>query len=166
MKNSNKKLLTEMAIIVLLAVAIGIACNYRLLRDVSAGRIPGATQTPATSATPSAILIPAGLAQVKELFDKKEALFVDARESSVFALGHIQGATSLPLAEIDSSLADFKNKVPAGTTLVLYCGGYGCHDSKNLGEKLLQSGYRQVLIFEGGYPEWKDAGYPISGAIQ
>lgn len=166
MKVFYKKLFFEMTLIILLAIAIGITWNYRLLRDAYTGKPSTATHSPDVSATPAAVLIPAGLAQVKELYDKKEAVFVDARESSVYSQGHIRGATSLPFAELHSSLPEFTAKVPYETTLVIYCSGYGCHDSKDLGNKLLQIGYRQILIFEGGYPEWKDAGFPIKGGIQ
>lgn len=166
MKNTNKKLFWEMTIIVLLAVTIGIIWNYRMLREISTGKASVVTSTPEISEEPTTTLIPAGLAQVKELFDSKDAVFIDAREGSVFQQGHIQGATSFPLADLESNLPAFLKKVPSETNLVIYCGGYGCHDSKNLGEKLLQQGFRQIFIFEGGYPEWKDAGYPIEGARQ
>lgn len=166
MKKTYKNLFFEMTVIVLLAVMIGIIWNYRLLRDVSTGRLMKATQVPVISAAPTVTLIPAGLVQVKELFDNKEAVFVDARESSIFSQGHIHGALSIPLADLEVALPVFMKQVPFEKSLVIYCGGYGCHDSKNLGENLLQKGYRQVLIFEGGYPEWKDAGFPIAGAIQ
>ncbi|MDD2337993.1 MAG: rhodanese-like domain-containing protein [Geobacteraceae bacterium] len=166
MKVFYKKLFFEMTLIILLAIAIGITWNFRLLRAAYTGKPSAAPPSPTVSATPAAVLIPAGLAQVKELYDKKEAVFLDARDSSVFSRGHIQGATSLPLAELDSALPEFTAKVPYEKNLVIYCSGYGCHDSKDLGNKLLQKGYRQILIFEGGYPEWKDAGFPIKGAIQ
>jgi len=166
MASTYKKLFFEMTVIVLLAVTIGIIWNYRLLRDVYTGKLSEVSPSPEVSATPAAVLIPAGLAQVKELYEKKEAVFIDARESSVYSLGHIQGSTSLPLAALDSELQAFMEKVPLETNLVIYCSGYGCHDSKDLGNRLLQKGYRQILIFDGGYPEWKDAGLPIEGAIQ
>jgi 3-mercaptopyruvate sulfurtransferase SseA len=45
--------------------------------------------------------------------------------------------------------------------LVLYCSGYGCPDSFDLGIILLAEGYRDVRVFEGGFPEWADAGLPV-----
>lgn len=155
-----------MTVIVLLAVTIGIIWNYRLLREISSGKPAVVTSPPEISAAPAAALIPAGLAQVKELFDSRNAVFIDAREDSVFQQGHIQGATSFPLAALETTLPVFLKKVPYTANLVIYCSGYGCNDSKVLGKKLLQSGYRQIFIFEGGYPEWKDAGFPVEGARQ
>jgi len=155
-----------MTVIVLLAVTIGIIWNYRLLRETSTGRLAAVSSSPERSAAPAVTLIPAGLAQVKQLFDTKDAVIIDARESSVFQQGHILGAISLPLATLETTLPGFLKRVSYETNLVIYCSGYGCHDSKDLGKKLLQLGYRQIFIFEGGYPEWKDAGFPIEGARQ
>jgi len=60
-------------------------------------------------------------------------------------------------------MAEFQGKVPLESILVIYCNGFGCHDSTVLGEKLLDKGYTQILVFEGGFPEWKDAGLPTEG---
>jgi rhodanese-related sulfurtransferase len=45
--------------------------------------------------------------------------------------------------------------------LVIYCNGYGCPDSFDLGLRLIEAGYRDVRVFEGGLPEWRDAGLPV-----
>lgn len=164
MKVKPKKIIVEMTLIVLFAVATGVVWNHHLLRDVYSGAVAGAAVPSGTPASPQAVILPAGLAQVKDLFDRKEAVFVDAREPFVYASGHIQGAVSVPLAKPDPALEKFIEKVPLDTTLIIYCSGYGCHDSKNLAEKLLPKGFGTILIFEGGYPEWKDAGFPIEGA--
>ena len=65
--------------------------------------------------------------------------------------------------EADGRLAEFARRYPPTTLLVVYCNGYDCHDSRDLGAKLMKAGYRSVYVFEGGYPEWRDAGYPTEG---
>jgi rhodanese-related sulfurtransferase len=69
----------------------------------------------------------------------------------------------MPLGQADSRLAQFMVSVPVTSTLVVYCSGFNCHDSMTLGLKLMEKGYRQVYVYGGGYPEWKDAGLPIEG---
>lgn len=158
-----KKLLFEMAIIILVAVTIGIVWNHRMLMDIYSGKAVESASEPAPSREPSAGLVPTGLMQAREMFNGKDAVFIDAREGSAYRQGHIKGAFSLPVGEFEARLAEFQAKVPPDSTLVIYCSGFGCHDSKIVGEKLLQSGYGQILIFEGGFPEWKDAGLPVEG---
>ncbi len=163
MKQNYKKLFIEMAIIVIIAAVMGILWNFRLLRDAGTGRLSASKPQPVIAASDGKSMTPAPLMQVQELFEKKEAIFVDAREGAVFSGGHIKGAVSLPLGELGSRLKAFRSAAPLNSQLVIYCSGYGCHDSKSLGEKLLADGYRRILIYEGGYPEWKDAGLPVEG---
>jgi rhodanese-related sulfurtransferase len=159
---SAGKVAVDMVLIALSAAAIGIAWNHRLLYNTWTGKAP-ATAVPAPTAVPGPdIPLPLGLQQVKELFDRKEALFVDARDAGTFADGHIRDAVSLPAGSIDVRLRPFLASVPIATAIVVYCTGFDCHDSRDVGATLMKAGYRTVYIFEGGWPEWRDAGYPAA----
>lgn len=158
-----KSLCIEMALISLLAAALGIAWNHQLLYNAWRGTAMTAPPAPGTPVAQGGVPLPAGLMQVKEFHDRKEAVFVDARDGATFAAGHIAGAVSLPLGEWEARLPQLMAKVPRSALLVVYCNGYDCHDSMELGKKLLGAGYGTVFVFEGGYPEWKDAGYPVGG---
>jgi rhodanese-related sulfurtransferase len=164
MKHTYKKLFIEMAIIVIIAVVMGILWNFSLLRDAGTGKLTASKPQPVLTASDGKSMTPAPLMQVQELFERKEAVFVDAREGTLYAAGHIKGAVSLPVGEYESRLKTFRSAAPLDSQLVIYCSGYGCPDSKSLGEKLLADGYRRILLYEGGYPEWKAAGLPIEGA--
>jgi rhodanese-related sulfurtransferase len=161
MKSSSSKLGAEMALIFVLAAATGIAWNHRLLSDAWSGKAVRTSQ-PAPSTQQGTTPLPLGLMQVKELYDRREALIVDARDNPSFAAGHIEGALSLPLVDVDAGLAAFRAKAPPTATIVVYCSGFNCHDSMDLGSRLLQAGYRKVFVFLGGYPEWLAAGYPVA----
>ena len=156
-----KKLLLEMAAIILIASLTGIILNYKMLLKAWSGNF--SLPAVASSGVPTMAKIPqpVGLLQVKELFTRKEAVFVDARDALLFSQGHIKGAVLMPLGEADIKLAQFMLKIPFSTTLVAYCNGYDCRDSMTLGVKLMEKGYLKVYLYEGGYPEWKDAGLPI-----
>jgi len=73
-----------------------------------------------------------------------------------------RGAVSLPVGEAQGLIPTFMEQTPKDKLLVVYCGGYDCHDSRLLGEKLLAAGFSQVFVYEGGFPEWQDAGHPVS----
>ncbi|GAB7028267.1 rhodanese-like domain-containing protein [Geotalea toluenoxydans] len=159
------QLFGEMAIIFILASTIGITWNHQLLRDVLAGKPVQSAGTSETSPQPTAATtpLPLGLQQTKELYDRREATLVDARDKTDFAAGHIKGALSLPLGDFDASLARFKGQVKPDATLIVYCNGFDCHDSMDLGNRLIKAGYGNVYVFLGGFPEWKDAGYAVEG---
>ena len=157
----SRRTITEMALIIMLSAVVGIIWNRRMLVDSWTGIV---TAPQATSSSPAVHPpLPLGLMQVKELFDHGEGYFLDARDAAAYAQGHIKGARSLPLGESEAGLEGFRRQIPQGTTLIIYCNGYGCHDSMKLGEKLRRAGYGEIYLFEGGYPEWREAGYPVEG---
>ena len=169
MHQSTNRLLREMAVICLLASAIGITWNHRLLLNAWTGKVTASSPAPASKFPnqsgngQQAVPLPIGLMQVKEFHDRKEAVIVDARDGATFAAGHITGAVSLPLGEADGRLAEFARRYQPATLLVVYCNGYDCHDSHDLAGKLITKGFTTVFVFEGGFPEWEAAGYPVTG---
>jgi rhodanese-related sulfurtransferase len=111
----------------------------------------------AASALPRKI----SLAEARKRFDNKSALFVDARVHLFFQAGHIPTAVSLSRKEFEekpdlAAVAAYKQK-----QLVLYCSGQDCPDSSLLAAYLMKASFAHIEIFEGGFPEWQDAGYPV-----
>ena len=161
--NRRPHILAEMAVIFLLAAVAGIAWNHRLLTNAWSGKAVQPKQAAAPVAQQGTTPLPLGLDQVKELYDRHEATVVDARDRETFGAAHIRGALSLPLGELDGELTAFRKRTPSTSTIIVYCNGFDCHDSMDLGERLLKAGYGTVYVFLGGYPEWRDAGYPVEG---
>lgn len=159
-KTRASRLWAEMTAIVLVASAVGLAWNRRLLVDAWTGTVT--SPVPAVRGPATLIPLPLGLMQVKEIVDRKEGVVVDARDAAAYAAGHIPGAVSLPVGEAEARMDSFRAQVPVGTLLVAYCNGYSCSDSHHLAESLIQAGYRTVYVFAGGFPEWRDAGYPVA----
>jgi rhodanese-related sulfurtransferase len=155
-----KPLIVESVILLLLASLVGIGVNRKLLVSTWSGK-------PIVSAPSSgpqmAIPLPLGLMQVKELFDRKEAVIIDSRDRNTFASGHIKGAVPLPLLESATAVPEFSGRIPKTAMLVIYCNGYACEDSVELGKLLISAGYSAVYYFDGGFPAWRDANYPTAG---
>jgi len=165
MTAETRRIWLEAGIIFSLGVVLGLSFNTQLVMDAFSGRLTAVarvaepvagTEEPAA---PMAFPIPVILDEVRELL-QAGAMAVDARTAELYADGHIAAAVSLPLGEVDDLLAEFKRGVPLETTLVTYCSGFGCPDSFDLGVRLLEEGYVDVRVYEGGLPEWRDAGLP------
>jgi rhodanese-related sulfurtransferase len=90
--------------------------------------------------------------------------FLDARRSADFRNGHVRGAFPAPVWESDlpARLTAFEARVPwpYDAPLVLYCAGGDCEDSQLLAERMVALGYRNLLIYRGGWPDWKAQGRP------
>lgn len=102
------------------------------------------------------------LSAVKRLYDADGALLVDARERSQYDEGHIAGAISLPYNGASADPDRIKRLDSGGRPYVVYCAGPSCELSTDLAQFLIESGKKRVSVFEGGYPEWEAAGYPIA----
>jgi len=80
---------------------------------------------------------------------RNDVVLVDVRPSEEFDAGHIDGALSIPLDELDERLAE----LPPGSEIVAYCRGALCayaHDAV----RLLRAEGRAARRLEGGWPEW------------
>jgi rhodanese-related sulfurtransferase len=100
------------------------------------------------------------LVQAKTLFDRRQAIFVDARPAYEFHEGHVAGSVNVPWEEVEYYGADIE-RLPRDSTVVVYCAGESCDLSIHLGEHLARLGFSRVRVFLGGWLEWKGAGYPV-----
>jgi rhodanese-related sulfurtransferase len=100
-------------------------------------------------------------ATVKRFFDARAALFLDARDPAEYEKGHIPGAIRLTNPEAQNEPERMKALPVEGRPTIVYCEGGACEASLDLARFLLESGFKKVLVYMGGYPEWEAAGYPI-----
>ena len=101
------------------------------------------------------------LKQAREAYASGEALFVDARDSDFYEMGHIPGAVSLPVKDFDQTFPRLEEQLLAAARVITYCDGANCEMSVELTEKLLFAGLEQVEIFTGGMQQWRAEGQPI-----
>jgi rhodanese-related sulfurtransferase/DNA-binding MarR family transcriptional regulator len=84
---------------------------------------------------------------------KGDVVLVDVRPAEEFAAGHIRGARSIPLEELESRLAE----LPADREVVAYCRGPFCAYAHEAVRTLRANG-RSARRLEAGWPEWRLAG--------
>ncbi len=104
-----------------------------------------------------------GLDQSKQMFDSKVATFIDARDSLLFIEGHISGAINIHFESNDDDVILEKlDGISNNNFLIIYCSGGDCDLSEELGNHLFEYlSYNNILLYEGGFPEWKEKGYPV-----
>ena len=170
MTDNLKRIFLEACVLIAFGALFGLTINNQLVLDAFDGRL--VPQRPVENVenqpqetTPQMLPMPILLDEVQQLMTEG-GMLVDARNTELFAAGHIEGAVSLPLVEIDDVLADFIRRIDKDRVIVTYCSGFGCPDSFDLGMRLIEAGYSDVRVFEGGYPEWRDAGLAVAGEGQ
>jgi rhodanese-related sulfurtransferase len=118
------------------------------LRDVSAGRLAEVER--AAEDYLGAEVERIGRAELRERLAKGDVVLVDVRPAEEYAAGHIEGARSIPLDELDKLLPD----LPDDTEIVAYCRGPFCAYAHEAVRRLRGSG-RAALRLEDGWPEWR-----------
>ena len=100
------------------------------------------------------------LAQAYDIFQKGQALFVDARSPDEYAEMHIPGAVNLPLELLEKEGVKALTGAPAEREMVVYCGMLSCNAALKVAEKLESLGFKRLSVFLGGFRAWDEAGYP------
>ncbi len=97
--------------------------------------------------------------EVVEIWQKGEAIFVDARPPNMFAREHIPGAINVPITNVAQAIS----KLPEDRSirLITYCGSSECPNGWQLMNLLVQYGYQNVQLFHRGIEGWRALGYPV-----
>ena len=103
------------------------------------------------------------LDRLRNLVSNHQSIILDARAAPFYQQGHIPGALNLSR---DDFAADYRHLRPTLDTskdksVIVYCSGGDCHDSRMVASALLSLGFSQVRVFTGGWSGWTEAGLPV-----
>jgi rhodanese-related sulfurtransferase/predicted transcriptional regulator len=80
---------------------------------------------------------------------RRDVVLVDVRPSEEFEAGHIEGAHSIPIDELDERLGE----LPKGREVIAYCRGPFCVMAHDAVRELHERG-RRARRLDQGWPEW------------
>jgi rhodanese-related sulfurtransferase/DNA-binding transcriptional ArsR family regulator len=89
-----------------------------------------------------------------------EVTVLDVRPTTEFESGHIPGATSVPLEELEQRLSE----IPRDQPVVAYCRGPYCVLAVQAVELLRRHGF-SARRMKDGFPEWREDGLPVEAVI-
>jgi rhodanese-related sulfurtransferase len=92
---------------------------------------------------------------------QSKVVVLDVRPRPEYESGHIRGALSVPLSEVEARLSQFSKR----KTIVAYCRGPYCVFADEAVRVLRARGYRAQRL-DVGFPEWRMAGLPTERAEQ
>lgn len=96
-------------------------------------------------------------AELARRMKRGDVVVLDVRPAAEFDAGHIAGARSVPIAELDRRLKE----IPKSRQVVAYCRGRYCVYADQAVRKLRRKGFRASRM-EDGFPEWREEGLPVS----
>ncbi len=102
-------------------------------------------------------LEPLGRDELLARADDGDLMVLDVRPREEYEEGHVPGARSVPLTELQAWMEDH----PPGATIVAYCRGPYCVLAPQALELLHAAGYTARRL-EDGFPEWRRSGLPVA----
>jgi rhodanese-related sulfurtransferase/DNA-binding transcriptional ArsR family regulator len=91
----------------------------------------------------------------------KAVVILDTRPAREYAAGHIPGAISIPVDDLQRRL----KSLTRGKEYVAYCRGPYCVYADRAVEILRANGRRARRLIDG-FPEWRSAGLPVSAGTE
>jgi rhodanese-related sulfurtransferase len=95
--------------------------------------------------------------ELAERLRRGDVTVIDVRPRAEFEAGHVAGARSLPVSELNRRL----DALPADREIVAYCRGPYCVYADDAVSLLRREGV-EARRLEDGFPEWKRAGLPVA----
>jgi rhodanese-related sulfurtransferase len=111
---------------------------------------------PANSAshTPSQVV---SVAEGRKLFESKEVLLIDIRETSEHATGVAEGAQLLPMSQLRHRVSEIPSD-PNQPVLII-CNTQ--NRSSRVVKALREAGWKNVRYVHGGMSQWANNGWPM-----
>jgi len=104
-------------------------------------------------------LEPLGRSELLARAERDEVVVVDVRPEEEFRAGHIPGAISVPVSELEARVID----LPRDREIVAYCRGPFCVLAPKAVAILRAHGFKARRL-EEGLPEWRLSGLPTESA--
>jgi rhodanese-related sulfurtransferase/DNA-binding transcriptional ArsR family regulator len=101
------------------------------------------------------------MAELLKRARSKQVVILDTRPASEYVAGHIPGAISVPVDDLNRRLQD----LTTGKEYVAYCRGPYCVYADRAVELLRANGRRARRLLDG-FPEWRAAGLPVASGAQ
>lgn len=106
-------------------------------------------------------LDPIGREALLERARAGDLVVLDVRPAEEYRAGHIVGALSIPVGELEQRLAE----LPADKEIIAYCRGPYCVMALEAVQMLRAHG-RPARRLVDGFPEWRASGLPIEATME
>ncbi len=135
--------------------------GYRALRDLAEAREAEVGRLVRDYFASADGLEPVASEELLARARRRDVLVLDVRPPEEYAAGHIAGALSVPLAQLERRLAE----IPRGKRVVAYCRGPYCILAAEA-VRLLRARGRKAVRLKDGFPEWRAAGLPVETGLR
>jgi rhodanese-related sulfurtransferase len=133
-------------------------CDFFVaLRDLAGNRYAEVDQIVRDYFSARDALEPVSRDELLQRVGDGSVIVIDVRPREEYAAGHIRGAVSIPLADLEGRVAE----LPRWAEIVAYCRGPYCVLAPQALDLLRGEGL-EARRLEDGFPEWRRAGLPVA----
>jgi rhodanese-related sulfurtransferase len=137
----------------------GVYELWRTLRDLGADELAEVDRLVGRFLTDRQSLDAVSKEDLARRFIEDGVVVLDVRPVIEYEQGHVAGARSIPVDELERRLAE----LPRGVEIVAYCRGPYCVFADEAVRLLRLRGFQACRLTEG-FPEWRAAGLPVEPA--
>ena len=96
-----------------------------------------------------------------QFVEDQEGMILDVRTPEEYAKGHIPGAHLFFFYHMNEYYPRLEDQLKESAAILVYCGNIDCDDSEFLANELFNLGHAPILVYKGGFEEWKASHLPI-----
>ena len=145
--------ITVPEVLLILIVSAGVALLF------NASSPNGVSLLPESLFRPSPRVVTAS--EVKLMWEKTDAVLVDARPVEFYRLKHIRGAVNVPLDVFDVVYMMKLNGLAPERRIIVYGRTISRHFDEEVAHRLTQRDRKDVMVFTGGLSAWEKQGFPV-----
>lgn len=123
---------------------------WRALRTFAEVEVPAVDRVVSTYLSDRAELEAISVDELRNRLEEGTVLLLDVRPACEFDAGHIPGARSIPIDELEARL----DEIPEGSKVVAYCRGRYCVYADDAVRKLREHGF-QARLLELAVYDWQ-----------
>ncbi|MFB6099365.1 MAG: ArsR/SmtB family transcription factor [Salinibacter sp.] len=129
---------------------------WRAVRTLAESRLMEVEETVKRYLSNRKDMEPLSPVELEERIENDDILLLDVRPEEEYEAGHIPGARSLPVDQIEEHLEE----LPDDKEIVAYCRGPYCVYSDDAVRRLREAGHNARRLTEG-LPDWAVEGRPV-----
>jgi len=147
------------------AVLVFSAATALMFNEVRRDRLPLVMPFPPEyrCSSPAGTASPLQVSSAMAAYGSRGTIFVDARSSEEFAMGHIEKAVHMPYLFVEpvpeASIAFLRKH----EKVIVYCNTKDAEVSSLMAGEISHAGVKDVWYIEGGFLEWVKAGGKYTG---